>query len=242
VSRGVLLAVLVAVLAGPLRAEEGPSERDAELDRVLQSMQQAVDGTKDLTADFTYVRYLADFEDESRKSGKLYYKKPEFVRIDFTKPYEKQVYITPELYQEYRPDTKVVTRVRRDRAGEREGTRTLALAMGTAPSELRERFTLALVNDRDLSARESRQLRVLELIPKREEGDLPQEVVRVWLWIDTGNWLPRRVKSFERDDDTETFVFDHVKTNQKLKDSIFEFEPTDDMVIDDLTSSPPTDF
>jgi len=196
---------------------------------------------KDLSADFTYVRYLYDFEDESKKSGRLRFKKPEFARIDFTKPYEKHLYVTPERFVEYRPDTDVATIVRRDRTREPEGTETLAIAMGTAPSKLREHFTLALIEDPALTDEERQHLRVLELIPKK--GDLPKqagEVVKVWLWVDTGDWLPRRVKSFERDQDYETFLLSNIKTNQGFSERLFEFTPGPKTVIDDMTAPPPS--
>ncbi len=243
-----LLLTVVAVAAGAVVAEEAAPirspEPESELDRVLSAMQKAADEVKDLSADYTGFRFLADFyeseEDAETKSGRLYFKKPEFVRIDQAKPYEKHWYVTPERFVEYLPHTDVATLVRRDRAREPEGTQTLAIAMGTAPSKLRERFTLSLVDDPDLSDEERQRLRVLELIPKKD--DLPEqagEVVKVWLWIDTGDWLPRRVKSFERDQDYETFLLSNVKTNQKLSERLFEFTPGPKTVIDDMTASPP---
>ncbi len=243
-----LLLTVVAVAAGAVVAEEAAPIRSAvrqsELDRVLAAMQKAADEVKDLSADYTGYRFLADFyeseEEAERKSGRLYFKKPEFVRIDQAKPYEKHFYVTPERFVEYRPDTDVATLVRRDRAREPEGTETLAIAMGTAPSKLRERFTLSLVDDPDLTDEERQRLRVLELTPKKD--DLPEEaagVVKVWLWIDTGDWLPRRVKSFERDQDYETFLLSNIKTNQRLSKRLFEFTPGPKTVIDDMTASPP---
>ena len=247
-SRMLLLLAMVVVSVGAVAAEdEGPAPPEApetELDRVLSGMQKAADDVKDLSADYTGYRFLADIydseEEAERKSGRLYFKKPEFVRIDQTKPYEKHFYVTPERFVEYLPATDVATVVRRDRTREREGTETLAIAMGTAPSKLRERFTLALVEDPDLSDEERQRLRVLQLTPKQD--DLPEEaaeVTRVWLWIDTGDWLPRRVKSFERDQDYETFLFANVTTNQGLSERLFEFTPGPKTVIDDMTASPP---
>jgi outer membrane lipoprotein-sorting protein len=213
------------------------SAADAALNEVLTAMQKSADAVSDLSADFTYVRYLADFEDESRKTGNVSFKKPEYVRIDFAKPYEKQLFVTPDRFVEYRPDVDVATVVRRDRTKEQEGSETLAIAMGTAPNKLRERFTLALVVDSELKPAERRALRVVELLPKK--GDLPEDVIKVWLWVDTHDWLPRRVKSFTRNGDTETFLFTNVKTNQKLADSLFKFTPGPKTVTDDLTASPP---
>jgi len=260
VSRTVLLLLSVlALLSGRVSAAEAPapasavstppaataevespgavSAADAALNEVLSAMQKAADGVSDLSADFTYVRYLAEFADESQKSGRLAFKKPEYVRIDFAKPYEKQVFITPERFVEYRPDVDVATVVRRDRTQEQEGSETLAIAMGTAPNKLRERFTLALVVDPDLKPEERQELRVVELLPKKSA--LPEEVVKVWLWVDTHDWLPRRVKSFARNGDTETFLFTNVKTNQKLTDSLFKFTPGPKTVTDDMTANPP---
>jgi len=225
-------------------AEPGNAAQPSELDRVLAAMQKAADAVKDLSADYTGYRFLADFyeseEEADRKSGKLYFKKPEFVRIDQAKPYEKHFYVTPERFVEYRPDADVATVIRRDRAREREGTETLAIAMGTAPSKLRERFTLSLIDDPDLNPEERRHLRVLELTPKKE--DLPEEaagVVKVWLWVDTGDWLPRRVKSFERNQDYETFLFSNIKTNTGLSERLFQFTPGPNTDVDDWTESPP---
>jgi outer membrane lipoprotein-sorting protein len=109
--------------------------------------------------------------------------------------------------------------------------------MGTAPNKLRERFTLALVVDPELKPAERQALRVVELLPKK--GDLPEEVIKVWLWIDTHDWLPRRVKSFTRSGDTETFLFTNIKANQKLADSLFRFTPGPKTVTDDMTANPP---
>jgi outer membrane lipoprotein-sorting protein len=242
VNKTVLLLVGTLVLVtGRAAAEEAGPTQPTELDQVLAAMQKTADSVQDLSAEFTYYLFLADFyeseEEADRKSGDLHFKKPEFVRINFRTPYEKQVYITPDLYEEYRPDTNVVTRVRRDRAREREGSETLAIAMGTAPSKLRERFALSLVDDPALSPEERRGLRVLQLIPK--DRTLPGQVVKVWLWVDVGDWLPRRVRSFRRNGDTETFLFSHVKTNQGLSDRLFQLTITDNMVVDDLTASPP---
>jgi outer membrane lipoprotein-sorting protein len=213
------------------------SAADAALNEVLSAMQKAADGVKDLTADFTYIRILAEFEDESQKSGRLSFKKPEYVRIDFAKPYEEQRFVTPDRFVLYRPDVDVATVIRRDRTKQQEGSETLAIAMGTAPNKLRERFTLALVVDPDLKPEERQALRVVELLPKK--GELPEEIVKVWLWVDAHDWLPQRVKSFARNGDTETFLFTNVKTNQKLTDSLFKFTPGPKTVTDDMTANPP---
>jgi outer membrane lipoprotein-sorting protein len=213
------------------------SAADAALTEVLAAMQKAADGVTDLSADFTSLRYAAEFEDLDRKSGRFSFKKPEYVRIDFAKPYEEQRFVTPDRFVLYRPDTDVATVIRRDRTREQEGSETLAVAMGTAPNKLRERFTLALVVDPDLTPAERQALRVVELLPRK--GDLPEEVVKVWLWVDTRDWLPRRVKSFKRNGDTETFLFTNVKTNQKLSDSLFKFTPGPKTVTDDMTANPP---
>jgi outer membrane lipoprotein-sorting protein len=213
------------------------SAADAALTEVLAAMQKAADGVTDLSADFTSLRYAAEFEDLDQKSGRLSFKKPEYVRIDFTKPYEVQRFVTPDRFVEYRPDTDVATIIRRVRTREQEGSETLAVAMGTAPNKLRERFTLALVVDPDLTPAERRELRVVELLPRK--GDLPEDIIKVWLWVDTRDWLPRRVKSFKRSGDTETFLFANVKTNQKLSDSLFKFTPGPKTVTDDMTANPP---
>ena len=238
----------LALLAGSAAKEE----RAAELDEVLASMQKAADAVVDLSAKFTYVRYLYEFEDEKRRVGTLRFRKPEFVRIDYETPYPWHIYITPELYQDYRPDTNVLTRARRERSSEHQGSETLAIAMGTSPTKLRERFALSLVEDPTLTAEERQHLRVIELLPKK--GELPEEVVRVRLWVDSSDWLPRRVMSFKRSadtktwdgdpktwqGDTETFLLTDIKTNQKLSDKVFEFRPPPGVepVVDDLTASP----
>ena len=245
-----MLFVLVVLLGGRPLGGAGSAEKPPELEQVLQSMQKAADAVKDLSADFTYLRYLADFEDESRKSGRLRFRKPEFVRIDFTKPYEKTVYVTPDRFVEYRPDSDVATIVRRDRPGARSAAAgdlredTLALALATAPSRLAERFHLSLVPTPDPEERGA--LVVLELRPKEADsspgggsGGLPPEVLKVWLWVDRGDWLPRRVKSFERDGDTETFLFSRLETNLGLPRRLFEFTPGPETVIDDLSARPP---
>lgn len=245
-SRRTLLLILVVLLGGRLLG--AAAEEPSELERVLASMQKAADGVKDLEAEFIYLRYLADFEDESRKSGRLRFRKPEFLRIDFTKPYEKTIYVTPERFVEYRPDTDVATIVRRDRPQARSTSSelredTLAIALATSPRRLAERFHLALIPAPDPAER--RRFVVLELRPKGGDsspegpGGLPPEVLKVWLWVDRGDWLPRRVKSFERDGDTETFVFSHVKTNLELRKQVFEFTPGPKTVIDDLSVRPP---
>jgi len=225
--------------SAPAAEVESPaavSAAEAALTEVLTAMQRAADGVTDLSADFTYTRYSADFDDTVQKSGHLSFKKPEFVRIDYTKPYERRIFITPDRFVDYRPDVDVATVIRRDRTQEREGSETLAVAMGTAPNKLRERFTLALVVDPELKPEERQALRVVELLPKKE--DLPEQVVKVWLWIDAHDWLPRRVKSFARNGDFETFLFTNIKSSQKLADSLFQFTPGAKTVIDDMTAKP----
>jgi len=249
----IVLVLCLLVLAARTGAEEGTAPGSAELDEVLASMQKAADGVQDLTASFTYVRCLYVFEDRSEKSGTLRFKKPEFVRIDYQKPYVWHIYITPELYQDYRPASNVLTRARRERSQERQGTETLAIAMGTSPSKLRERFTLALVEDPTLKPAQRSAFRVIQLIPKK--GELPEDVVMVRLWVATGEWLPRRVTSFKRSEDpegwngdpedwsgdTESFLFTDIKTNQGLAGRVFEFRPPAGVqpVVDDLTPAPP---
>ncbi|KPJ49445.1 MAG: hypothetical protein AMJ38_03345, partial [Dehalococcoidia bacterium DG_22] len=244
--------LLLAAACAPLVAGEGSAPESSELDQVLASMQKAADAVQDLSADFTYIRYAYDFEDEKRRVGTLRFKKPEFVRIDYETPYLWHIYISPELYQDYRPDTNVLTRARRDRTPGHEGNETLGIAMSTSPTKLRERFTLALVEDPRLTPEERQRYRVLELRPKKDE--LPENVVMIWLWVDTGDWLPRRAMSFKRGSeaeawdgdpgkwpgDTETFLFADIKTNQKLADTVFEFTPPPGVkpVVDDLTASP----
>jgi outer membrane lipoprotein-sorting protein len=76
------LALVAGLVAAPAAARAAGEREGALLDR----LQQLSAGSETLASDFTQEKYLAVFQDKMVSSGRFYFKKPDALRWELTRP------------------------------------------------------------------------------------------------------------------------------------------------------------
>ena len=226
-----LICLLLAASVCPwVQAEEQPApvgeqpKLDAQTDAVLQKMEAQARKTESISCDFPLTHWSELFEEKSVKSGKLYYKKPERVRIDREKPDEKQYFINEKRWYEYDPEARYVRYGQRGKEKEEE-VGLFALDLWKSPEKLRREFTVRL---RLTEKKDKQTLHLLEVTPKDKKTKT--EYTEALFWVDEKLSLPVRIKCFEKSEDTVTYEFSKIKLNPRLSDGMFRFKITRDMI------------
>ncbi len=202
---------LTFLLAAPNQSHA----RDLDAELILKKMEDAAQKTRDLKADFRQERIYSLFDERNESSGKVYFKKPGKMLWRYSSPDNNSIYINGQQAIMYLPDIKQVQKISllRDRK-----TESLLIGFCNTAEEIKRNFNVKVLPPKD-----GRQ--VLELTPRREE--LSSQFKRLRLVIDEKNWRPTRIERFELGGDKTIFTFSNVKTNCKLKDSLFDFKIPD---------------
>lgn len=204
---------------------------DAETEALLQKMEKQAKKIESISCDFALTRYSHVFEEKSVKSGKLYYRKPELVRIDFEKPDKRQFFVNQERWYDYRPEANYVRTGRRDK--KKSDSEVWALDLWKSPEKLRQDFAVKLVGT---EKKDKQALHLLEVTPRDKKTKT--EYIKALFWIDEKLYLPVRIKCFEKSEDTVTYEFKKMKINPKLSTRMFRFKVSRDMIVEDVDEQP----
>lgn len=200
-------ALLWVILAANCRA----GTPDAEV--VLKKMEEAGKKLTCLQAEFRQTRIYALFDEKRESSGKIYYKKPGSMLWQYESPDRTAIYIRGRSALMYLPDIKQVQKI--SLATDRK-TESLLLGFGNTAEEIRRNFTVEASHGEGGSY-------VLDLTPKHEE--MASQFRRLRLIIDPASWLPVASERFETGGDRTVFVFSNIRSDVRLEDSVFEFNP-----------------
>ena len=214
---------------------EVKSEEKEEMDErgVLDEMQKVYDDVKTITAGLDMETLSLIFDERSKREGRVYLKKPEEFRWDIEKPYEKRFYLSRERAIEYFPDKKLAKiynlKGESGRIGE-ASSKAAALAILESPKKLEEYFKITL-EGKETEEEGKKEYYKLDLVPKDDSVESDYE--RMIFFVNAKSWIPEKMEAYEGEDAIHYFRFHDIELNSKIKDSVFEFKITKDMIIDE---------
>jgi len=208
------LALIAAPFYAGFAAQEPPQA-------VVARMEQALSSLTTLQADFEQSYYSATVQTPLRQKGRMYFKKPDAMRWEYT-TLEKNIYVFKDgLLLSYFPEDNQLWRQRIPK----EKYETEILAFFAGQGGLSQKY---IVEDNPFPGGAAGNAQ-LKLTPK-EEG----EYSYLLLEIDRASALIRRAVFFDWGGNKREFAFSKFKTGGKLDDGLFRIKvPADCEIIDD---------
>lgn len=219
-----LAALLCAAATGVASAQNPPKPAPAQLDparEIAATVQSFYDQTRDLSASFyqTYVNKVYDRTD--RSSGKVAFKKPGRMRMDYAKPNGKIIVAGAGKITVYEPGDEPGDQgqVLEQNFNQTDLPQAMAFLMGT--SRLADDFDFKLLD----AAREGYPAgQVLELKPRKPNPHFD----RLLFYVETSaslRGLVRRLVIVDANGNRNRFDFSQFKFNSGTPDSTFTWKP-----------------
>jgi outer membrane lipoprotein carrier protein len=163
--------------------------------------------TQSMSASFAQTLQTQEGEVLKESSGQFYLQRPGKFRWDYVKPYEQQIVSDGKNIWIYDVDLQQVTVQKQD-----TGLSNTPMALLQGKFEMTQAFDVRELDERDGIFR-------LELLAKNNDTDFKGIVVGV-----DSKGL-RFMQLRDQFDQTTDIVFDQLKSNPKLKASLFDFVP-----------------
>lgn len=183
---------------------------------IMGRLQSTYSTINDFTISFTQRSSIKGFG-EKVFEGKLFIKKPKMIRWDYSKPLKQNIYINGKTAILYIPDQKQAIKQDLSRHPDAEP------ALGLLTNIEKWRDTFVIKSDEALSpgpspaGGEGGQIRLI-LSPKNMAT-----VEKVSVEIDKESYLINKLTIFEKSGNKVSFNFSNIKTNNSLKDKLFDF-------------------
>ncbi len=205
-----------------------PALGKESIDDQVRALVKRVDSryatTKDFQADFTQETRIEGFDTALQSSGKVFIKKPGFLRWDYAEPSVEHIYVHNDLLEMYVPKHNQILK----------GNLTMMVAT-KAPlhllqgvGKLTEHFE---VQPTDNGRTGEGGLPLLTLIPKNHGQPGSSSVTRIVSEIQPGTYFIRSLALHEVSGNISTFRFSNIKANAGIDDTVFILDPPAGVVI-----------
>jgi outer membrane lipoprotein carrier protein len=176
---------------------------------VLDGIQRFYADARDLRADFAQVYTYKVYNRTQRSSGQVFFKKARMMRWDYKKPVEKVFVADGRTLWVYEPEENQV--FQRDLGSSQL---PVALTFMSGEGRLEEEFDARLMQSPAASY-------VIELIPKRHEGDYRS----LLLTVDRATFAVQASTVVDPVGNSNQVTFSNVRINSGLPDAAFRFTP-----------------
>jgi outer membrane lipoprotein carrier protein len=206
-------ASLIGSQDAPHPRQEGlePSERLAALVNRVRTEQQAV---RTLEAGFIQIRESAMLVDPVESQGVFSFSAPDRVRWEYLSPNPISMLISGDEMTTWYRDIEQAERVQVGRHSQRV---LKYLGAGSTMDDLLEYFSVSLTLPKDQA-----QPYKLELAPKFDK--VAKRLQGMTVWIDSGLFLPLRLRYVEADGDVTDMRFENLQVNGALPDGRFNLD------------------
>ncbi len=191
-----------------------------KLDEILHNIEDASNQLKTLSADITYTRMISLLDSVETSTGKLKYKKPRKMKIDFSPPRNEIDVFDGASMWIYHPEEKQVEKYEID-----NGVNTpqeidlFELGYEYSTDKIKQKYEISIIDD--LINLEGTIFH-LELIPKETTES---QYSRILLWIKETEWLPSQFQLFESDGEiVNTITLSNININSEISDNTFRLE------------------
>ena len=167
--------------------------------------------------------YEADFDiraDKQDMAGKVSYKKPDLLRLDFTSPAEQVIVFNGDMLTVYLPNSSAVLQ----QAVKSDGGNGASLNTAQGLSLLSRYYVVAYEIGQDpVLLEEGSSERVVKLVLNRRNSSEAFRYIKLAINADTK--LIRRVEAVTSRGETFVFNFTGYKLNQDISDQRFIYDP-----------------
>lgn len=167
--------------------------------------------------------YEADFDiraDKQDMAGKVSYKKPDLLRLDFTSPAEQVIVFNGDMLTVYLPDSSAVLQ----QSVKSEGGNAANLNSAQGLSLLSRYYVVAYEIGQDpVPLEEGSAERVVKLVLNRRNSSEAFRYIK--LAVNAETKLIRRVEAVTSRGEMFTFNFTGYKLNQDISDQRFIYDP-----------------
>jgi outer membrane lipoprotein-sorting protein len=186
-------------------------------DSVLEMMDKSARDFHTLTADIEHIKYTDVVKDTSTESGKLFVRRDEKMRIEFTKPDPRTILRNGDNLYVFTPKINRVEEY--DLGKNREMVdQYVLLGFGTKSENVRKSYLVSFLGEKEF---DHKKTVMLELTPKSEQ--VRKQIAKIQMWIDEASWLPIQQKFFEAgSEDYLIFHYTNVMKNLKIGDGQFK--------------------
>jgi outer membrane lipoprotein-sorting protein len=186
-------------------------------DSVLEMMDKSARDFHTLTADIEHIKYTDVVKDTSTESGRLFVRRDEKMRIEFTKPDPRTILRNGDNLYVFTPKINRVEEY--DLGKNREMVdQYVLLGFGTKSENVRKSYLVSFLGEKEF---DHKKTVMLELTPKSEQ--VRKQIAKIQIWIDEASWLPIQQKFFEAgSEDYLIFHYTNVMKNLKIGDGQFK--------------------
>ncbi|MBI3995168.1 MAG: outer membrane lipoprotein carrier protein LolA [Nitrospirae bacterium] len=206
-------------LFGLIWAAPAPAAENS-LAEVIGKIQAAYERTTDWKAEFRQVTRIEGFETPIASRGKVYIKKPDKLRWDYSEPNRHQIMVYSQKIWIYTPEQNQVIVNPFAKISDSQ----LPLHLLSGVGRLDRDFTVQWA---DSAPPQPKTAPVLTLIPKDPRAGLTQ----LRMEVDPGSYFITRLTLFESNGNESRFQFERIKDNTGLKDRFFIFTPPKGVVV-----------
>ncbi len=192
-----------------------PASGGKDLESVLDEIEKANQDFQSMEAGVTYTRSIFLLEEEDVSHGKVYYKKPKKLRMEFEPPKDEVDIADGEFLWIYHPRGKQVEKYRLAK-GETKELDFFQFGYEGSVRKAKENYLIELV-----SGGEGMPY-ILKLTPR--QSDPPPQYMEIRLWVEEGLWLPIRMELYESGGEVINRIeLQDIKLNKPLKETLFQF-------------------
>lgn len=219
----ILVITLIILSLPPFIALGGIS-----LEKQIHDLSNQVDAryaqTKDFQADFIQETRIKGFDAPLTSSGRIYIKKPGFLRWDYIKPTIEQFYIKNNQLEIYMPKHNQILR---GSSPIMASTKT-AFQLLQGREKLTEHFMVKSTGD---GQRGKGDLPLLTLIPKNHDQLNSLPIHWIISEVNPKTYFFQSVSLHEISGNVSVFRFTNIKVNSGLDDTVFTLNPPDGVVV-----------
>jgi outer membrane lipoprotein carrier protein len=220
--RAAAAAALLLCVSAPAAAAEPPADEPAAGDpaaaAAFEELQKAHADLVELSADFVHTKEVPLFDERITSSGRLYYRKPDKLLLQYTEPDSSRVLIDGGTIWLYYPALEQAHRYAVDPEVALPG---VFLGFGGSSEGVEERFDVETTPP----DREKGFITDRIILKPRPGTELADEVRSIELVIRRESHLPVRCEFWEVSGDHTLFEFSSYDVNPRLDPALFVFTP-----------------
>lgn len=190
------------------------------VDQVLANMDKAAQGWTGMSAKTAWTQYTKLVDDSSVEEGSMSVRRAADGRVDlriqFAKPYPRDLLVRGTEVQIYKPKIQTVEEYDVSKSKDKL-EQALFSGFGVSGKFLSQHYDIKLAGE---EAADGVDAVLLELTPK-DKGML-ESVTRMQMWVSKANWQPVQQRLHQPNGDYRTYLYSDIELNPKLKDSDFE--------------------
>lgn len=197
---------------------------EGSIEELLKEMQKAQNSINTLQANFYQKKTSKLFKTPQEFKGIIYFKKPDYIRWEYTNPEKYIIFVEKEKFQIYYPSLK---KVKMGKVSRLRG-RIFSILFAQEPLEkLKNYFTIEL--------RKKENEDVLVLTPQMFKL---KKYWKSWkMVINKKDYLPSSIEILEKDGDLTYVEFINLKLDLPLGEEIFKLEIPPDVIIENYTKT-----